>query len=155
MRTWLGSLALCLAATIAAASPARAQQAAPSIPPPGKSARIDAILQRGTLRVGVTPTFPWLFRNKTGTGDEYHGSSWTLAKQYAKILGVKLDLVQVSNETKIPLLLSGGIDITISAISDNPSRHVVIDLVPYSTSSFCLFGLASNPKLAQCRRWTR
>ena len=44
-------------------------------------------------RVGVTPVFPWVFRNKSGGGDEYRGSSWELAKAYADALGVKLEVV--------------------------------------------------------------
>src|SRR5690348_16964556 len=76
-----------------------AQQRPPGVPEAGKDARIDEIIKRGTLRVGVTPVFPWVFRNKTGSGDEYRGSSWALAKAYAEALGVKLEVVQVSNET--------------------------------------------------------
>src|ERR1700722_1248339 len=81
------------------ASSATAQSRLPGVPEAGKSERIDTILKRGTLKVGITPAFPWVFRNKTGAGDEYRGSSWLLAKAYAEALGVKLEVVQVSNET--------------------------------------------------------
>src|ERR1700683_4814486 len=80
------------------AGSATAQSRPPGVPEAGQSDRIDAILKRGTLKVGVTPAFPWAFRNKTGTDDEYRGSSWLLAKAYAQALGVKLEVVQVSNE---------------------------------------------------------
>jgi polar amino acid transport system substrate-binding protein len=134
---------------IAAAQSAMAQSRPAGVPEKGKSAIIDSIVERGTLRVGVTPTFPWLNRNKTDKGDPWYGSSWTLAKADAAALGVKLEAVAVSNDTKIPLLLSGRIDITISAISPNPDREKVIDFVPYSTSAFCMFGIKSDAKVAK------
>lgn len=144
----VAQMALVASLGLTAAPAAMAQPARPAgVPAAGQSPRIDAILKRGTLRVGVTPVFPWLFRNKSGSGDPFRGSSWVLAKADAAALGVKLETVQVTNETKIPLLLSGGIDITISSISPNPDRDKVIDLVPYSSDTFCIFGLKTDAKL--------
>ena len=68
-----GFLAMGLIA--ACAGLARAQSRPAGVPEAGQSERIDTILKRGTLKVGVTPAFPWVFRNKTGKGDEYRGSS--------------------------------------------------------------------------------
>jgi polar amino acid transport system substrate-binding protein len=127
---------------------AAAQSRPPGVPEAGKSERIDVILKRGTLKVGVTPAFPWVFRNKTGKGDEYRGSSWVLAKAYAEALGVKLEVVQVSNETKIPIVISGGVDITIAALAETDARKQVVDFVTYSQGTFCVFGLTTNPKAA-------
>ena len=123
-----------------------AQQRPPGVPEAGKDARIDEIIKRGTLRVGVTPVFPWVFRNKTGSGDEYRGSSWALAKAYAEALGVKLEVVQVSNETKVPIVQQGGVDVTIASLAENDARKQVIDFVTYSNTSFCVFGLTTNAK---------
>jgi polar amino acid transport system substrate-binding protein len=127
---------------------ATAQSRPPGVPEAGKSERIDAILKRGTLKVGVTPAFPWAYRNKSGTGDEYRGSSWVFAKAIAEALGVKLEVVQVSNETKIPIVISGGVDITISALSETDQRKQVVDFVTYSSGKFCIFGMKTNPKAA-------
>jgi polar amino acid transport system substrate-binding protein len=129
-----------------AAYPAAAQPRPAGVPEAGKSERIDTILKRGTLKVGVTPAFPWIFRNKTGTGDEYRGSSWVLAKAYAEALGVKLEIVQVSNETKIPIVVTGGVDISIAALAETDARRQVVDFVTYSRGTFCVFGLTTNPK---------
>ena len=118
----------------------------PGVPAAGKSERIDEILKRGTLKVGVTPSFPWLFRNKTGKGDEWRGSSWVLAKAYADALGVKLEPVPVTNETKVPIVGSGGVDMTISSLAETDARKQVVDFVTYSTATFCIFGLKTNPK---------
>ena len=73
--------------------------------------------------------------------------AWTLAAEYAKRLGVKLEIVPVSHETKVPILASGQADITIAPLTITPAREKVVDFVPYSASSLCFFGLASNAKL--------
>lgn len=130
-----------------------AQGARPDgVPAAGASPRIDAILKRGTLRVGVFSAYPWLFRNKmpaiNGNDDPWRGSSWLLAKADAKALGVKLDLVDVSDDTKVPLVVSGGIDITITALAPTPARSKVVDFIVYSTGANCLIGLKANPKFA-------
>jgi polar amino acid transport system substrate-binding protein len=130
-----------------AAGAASAQSARPAgVPEAGKSERIDDILKRGVLKVGVTPSFPWLFRNKTGKGDEWRGSSWVLAKAYADALGVKLEAVPVSNETKVPIVVSGGVDMTISSLAETEARKQVVDFITYSVATFCIFGLNTNPK---------
>ena len=145
-RIAIAVLALGLIAGAGGSAPA--QPRPPGVPEAGKSERIDAILKRGTLKVGITPAFPWVFRNKTGKGDEYRGSSWLLAKAYAEALGVKLEVVQVSNETKVPIVISGGVDITIAALAETDARKQVVDFVTYSQGTFCVFGLTTNPKAA-------
>jgi polar amino acid transport system substrate-binding protein len=130
------------------AGSAASQSRPPGVPQAGQSERIDAILQRGTLKVGITPAFPWVFRNKTDKGDDYRGSSWLLAKAYAEALGVKLEVVQVSNETKVPIVISGGVDITIAALAETDARKQVVDFVTYSQGTSCVFGLTTNPKAA-------
>jgi polar amino acid transport system substrate-binding protein len=144
MYRWISAAILACTLAISAA----AQQRPPGVPEAGKSERIDTILKRGTLKVGVTPTFPWVFRNKSGTGDEWRGSSWVFAKAIAEALGVKLEVVPVSNETKIPIVISGGVDITISALAETDARKQVVDFVTYSRGTFCIFGLKTDPKAA-------
>ena len=141
-----GFLAMGLIA--ACAGSARAQSRPAGVPEAGQSERIDAILKRGTLKVGVTPAFPWVFRNKTGKGDEYRGSSWVFAKAIAEELGVKLEVVPVSNETKVPIVISGGVDITIAALAETDARKQVVDFVTYSRGTFCVFGLKTNQRAA-------
>lgn len=133
---------------------AGAQTSRPAgVPKAGESSRIDEIIKRGTLRVGVLSSYPWLFRNKRpdlyGNNEPWRGSSWVLAKEYAAALGVKLEQVDVSNETKVPLAASGGIDITVTALAPSPERAKVVDFIDYSSGSFCMIGLKNNPKLAK------
>ncbi|HEV2282529.1 MAG TPA: transporter substrate-binding domain-containing protein [bacterium] len=138
---------LAIAALLAAALSATAQD----VPAPGKSPRIDAIKKAGVLRVGVLANAPWLVENTTGAGEHWSGPAWDLAKEYAKRLGVKLEPVLVSHETKIPVLASNQVDISITPLAETPERTRVVDFILYSNTSVCMFGRADNPKFAKAK----
>ena len=138
---YVAALSLCIGLG-AAALPAQAQEA------PAKSPRIEAIKKAGALRVGVLSNPPWLVENTTGGGEAWAGPAWTLSKEYAKLLGVKLQPVLVSHETKVPVLASNQVDMTISPLSATPARNKVVDFVLYSRTSLCVFGRADNPKVS-------
>jgi polar amino acid transport system substrate-binding protein len=122
------------------------------VPAPGVSPRIDAIKKGGVLRVGVLANAPWLVENTSGgSGDAWSGPAWMLAQEYAKRLGVKLEAVAVSHETKVPVLASNQVDISVTPLAETPERLKVVDFIIYSTTSVCMFGLASNPKFAQAK----
>jgi polar amino acid transport system substrate-binding protein len=121
------------------------------VPAPGASPRIDAIKKAGVLRVGVLANAPWLVENTTGQGDAWSGPAWLLAKEYAKRLNVKLDAVPVSHETKVPVLASNQVDISVTPLAETPDRLKVVDFVIYSSTSVCMFGLSSNPKFANAK----
>lgn len=139
--------ALLAAATLSLASLSSAQDA----PAPGVSPRIDAIRKAGILRVGVLVNPPWLMENTTGAGERWDGPAWMLASEYAKLLGVKLVAVPVSNDTKVPVLASNQVDMTIAPLAETAERVKVVDFVLYSNTSVCMFGLASNPKFTNAR----
>jgi len=107
-RAFVGWLAASLAATAVAAVP---------VPAPGASPRIDAIKKAGVLRVGVLANAPWLVENTTGKGDAWSGPAWMLANEYAKRLGVKLEAIPVSHETKVPVLASNQVDISVTPLA--------------------------------------
>lgn len=121
--------------------------AGPDVPAPGASTKIDAIKERGALRVAAIGEFPWLPENTSGSGPQFSGPAWMLAEVYAERLGVEVQVVPVSHETKVPILATGEADITIAPLAVTPSRLEVVDFIIYSKSSLCLFGLADNPKL--------
>ena len=123
-----------------------------AVPAPNVSPRIDAIKKAGVLRVGVLANAPWLVENTSGgSGDAWSGPAWMLAQEYAKRLGVKLEAVAVSHETKVPVLASNQVDISVTPLAETPERLKVVDFIIYSTTSVCMFGLASNPKFAQAK----
>lgn len=144
MRTKLLAIAAACAMALSA-GPVRAADTA--VPAAGQSKRIDAIKQRGALRVGALGEFPWLKQNPGNDAEPFEGPAWQLANIYAKRLGVKLVVVPVSHETKVPILATGQVDMTIAPLATTPQREKVIDFVLYSKSALCLFGLAANPKL--------
>jgi len=118
------------------------------VPAPGSSPRVDAIRKAGVLRVGVLANAPWLVENTSGQGEAWSGPAWLLAKEYAKRLSVKLEAVPVSHETKVPVLASNQVDISVTPLAETPDRLKVVDFVIYSSTSVCMFGLSSNTKFA-------
>lgn len=120
-------------------------------PAPGVSARVDAIREAGVLKVAVINLLPWLAENTTGSGDPWSGPAWMLAQKYADELGVELQAIPVSNETKVPVLASNQVDISIAPLAETEARLKVIDYVLYSSTSVCMFGLKSNPKFAEAK----
>ncbi len=139
------------AATLATALFATQVWAQPTVPAPGASPRIDAIKKSGVLRAAVLSNPPWLVENTTGSGDAWAGPAWLLAVEAAKQLGVKLQPVPVSHETKVPVLASNQADMTISPLSVTPARLKVVDFVAYSSTALCVFGRADNPKVANAK----
>lgn len=137
-RTLLALLPFSMAGAIAQEAPA-----------PGVSPRIDAIRKAGELRVGVLQNAPWLIENTTGQGPAWSGPAWLLANEYARLLKVKLTLVPVSHETKVPVLAANQVDMTISPLGETPERLKVVDFVLYSKTSVCMFGRADNAKFAK------
>lgn len=120
-------------------------------PGPGASPRIDAIRKSGELRVGVLSNAPWLVENTGGSGEAWDGPAWLLAKEYARLLGVKVAPVLVSHETKVPVLASNQVDMSITPLAETPERLQVVDFVLYSNTSVCLFGRADNAKIANAK----
>ena len=147
MTSWKNLL---LAAALLAALPVPGQAA--DAPPPGASSRIDAIRQRGTLRVAVLNEYPWLVQNTAADATPFHGPAWRLAEDYARRLGVSLETTPVSFEDKVSILASGAVDISIVPLLATPERETVVDMIRYSASAHCVFGLADNPKVAAADR---
>ena len=142
----LGASLVALVALVAAAAPGFA--AGTEVPAPGASARIDEIKARGTLRVATLGEFPWLKELTAGSGEPFEGSAWLLANIYAERLGVTLETVPVSHETKVPILAAGQADLSIAPLSVTDLRKEVVDFVVYSKSTLCFFGKEDNAKLA-------
>jgi polar amino acid transport system substrate-binding protein len=124
---------------------------AQDLPPPGASPRLDAIRKAGVLRVSVLANPPWLLENTSGTGPQWSGPAWVLAEIYAQRLGVKLETVRVSHETKVPVLASNQVDLSVTPLAENPERLKVVDFIDYTTNSVCMFGKASNARFAKSK----
>jgi polar amino acid transport system substrate-binding protein len=140
-------LALSLSVFFSPALRAQVQE----VPPAGKSARVDAIRKSGTLRVAVLANAPWLVENTTGSGEHWSGPAWDLSKEWAKRLGVKLEPVLVSHETKVPVLAANQVDISVTPLAENAERNRVVDFILYSNTSVCMFGRADNAKFTSAK----
>jgi len=149
MTSWKNKL---LASVLLFATPVAGWAADVPVPPPGASTQIDAIRQRGTLRVAVLNEFPWLIRNSSADAAPFHGPAWRLAEEYAHRLGVRIETTPVSFDDKVSILASGAVDISIVPLLMTPERETVVDMIGYSASAHCVFGLADNPKVAAADR---
>jgi polar amino acid transport system substrate-binding protein len=143
-----GVLTLAGVASVLAASAAMAQVATGA---PDASPRVDAIRKAGALRVGVLANAPWLIENMSGQGEAWSGPAWMLAQEYARRLKVKLEPIPVSHETKVPVLASNQVDISITPLAETAERLKVVDFIIYSNTSVCMFGLSSNPKFTAAK----
>jgi polar amino acid transport system substrate-binding protein len=95
------------------------------------------VLQRGTLRVGDCLTFaPFGFYNKDGQPDGYDVD---LAKELAKEMGVKLEVVNTTSANRIPNLQTDKVDVVFCNFTRNLERAREIAFTnPYVVASEAL-----------------
>ena len=111
------------------------------VTPPEQSAGADStlkqVLQRGTLRVGDCLTFaPFGFYNKDGQPDGYDVD---LAKELAKQMGVKLEVVNTTSANRIPNLQTSKVDVVFCNFTRNLERAKEIAFTnPYVVASEAL-----------------
>jgi polar amino acid transport system substrate-binding protein len=113
-------------------------------------AGIDAIRQRGVLRVAVLDEFPWL-KERHGAGEPFEGPAWMIAKEAARRLHVRLVTVRVGFDEKLRILDESRADATIAPLLATAERTRQYGVVVYSQASQCLFGRAGDPKLSGAR----
>lgn len=115
---------------------------------------LDAITKRGTVRVGInlsTPPFGMMDNNMQPAGYDVD-----VATMLAHDLGVKLQFVPVTNESRVPALLTGKADLIISSLQITPERarsvlfsspyvmHTSMVLAPAATKITALSDLAGK-----------
>ena len=111
---------------------------------PAEARSLDEIIKSGTLKVGVNPTLPPL--GKFNDKNEITGFDVDYATEIAKMLGVKLEVVQVGSPDRIPFVTSGKIDFVMGAMTRNPERAKVIDFtLPVHTEVFGVLTTEGKP----------
>lgn len=131
IRTFLAAAGLVAAAGLASA--------------PVEARSLDEIIKSGTIRVGVNPTLPPL--GKFDDKNQITGFDVDFATDIAKMLGVKLEVVQVGSPDRIPFVVSGKIDFVMGAMTRNPDRAKVIDFtVPVHTEVLGVLTTKANLK---------
>lgn len=128
---WSVLVVACLA-LIGVAAPARADDT------------LDAIKARHKLIAGVkndTPPFGYIDEK-----NEVVGFDVDIVRAIAKALGVDLELVKVTSPTRIPLLVSGNIDLSAASMTHTREREGAIDFsITYYTGAQSLLVPAGSP----------
>ena len=105
---------------------------------------LDEIVKSGTIKVGVNPTLPPL--GKFDEKNEIVGFDVDYAAEIAKLLGVKLEIVQVGSPDRIPFVSSGKIDAVLGAMTITAERQKVIDFtVPLHTEVLGVLTTKAKP----------
>lgn len=125
--------------TAAIAAAAMASMALPSA-----AASLSQIKQSGVVRIGMLVDFPpFGFLNAEGQPDGYDHD---VAEAFAKSLGVKAEIVQVTGPNRIPYLLSDKIDVVIGSLGITPERAEQVRFShPYAAMLNVVYGNASVP----------
>ncbi|MGC7411204.1 transporter substrate-binding domain-containing protein [Pandoraea pneumonica] len=96
--------------------------------------QLDDIKKAGKIRVAIamgTPLFSFADANLQPAGSDVD-----TAKLLAQDLGVKLDIVSVTNAARVPTLQANRADVVVADLSITPERAQVIDFsVPYAVIS--------------------
>ncbi len=97
------------------------------------------VRQRGGLRVGVAagvPLFSYLDARQ-----ELVGSDVDTARLLASDLGVRLEIVRLTNAGRIPALEAGRVDLVVSSLAITPEREQVVGFsMPYARLYVVLAG---------------
>ncbi|MFS2048725.1 transporter substrate-binding domain-containing protein [Variovorax sp. Varisp41] len=101
--------------------------------------QLDDIRKAGKIRVAIamgTPLFSFADANLQPTGSDVD-----TAAQLAKDLGVKLEIVSVTNAARVPTLQAQRADIVVADLSITPEREKVVDFsTPYAVISIIVGG---------------
>jgi polar amino acid transport system substrate-binding protein len=105
---------------------------------------LDAILDRGTIRVGVSLFEPWAMKSQSG---KLVGHDIEVAKKLAAEMGVQPEFTVLPWADIIPALQRGDIDVIISGMAITPKRALRLDFsVPYLEGGV---SLATNTQLTK------
>ncbi|WDF81886.1 ABC transporter substrate-binding protein/permease [Lacticaseibacillus pabuli] len=91
------------------------------------------IKKEGKVRIGLSPDYaPYEFHSTVNGKDKIVGFDVTMDRLIAKRLGVKVQLVEMSNDALLPALESGKVDMVVSGITPTAERAKRVDFtIPY------------------------
>ncbi|MFI4987099.1 MAG: transporter substrate-binding domain-containing protein [Alphaproteobacteria bacterium] len=97
----------------------------------------EIVKSRGKLLVGVKyDTPPFGFVDKDG---QVAGFDVDILREVAGVLGVGIDFVKVTSQTRIPLLVSGNVDLVAASMTHTREREKAIDFsITYYTGAQAL-----------------
>jgi polar amino acid transport system substrate-binding protein len=160
-RLVLGALLICSAAASAASAqtapvkPGQGYEDPAGIPlrPPAAGVEpvwarpaidtLATIRRRGTLRVGVVPTDPFVMRDR---GGELVGFSIDIGRQLAEDIGVGIEFVPTSWSQVVPDLVGNHVDVIATGFWITPTRALVVNFT--EPTSIGAIYLVANKALA-------
>jgi len=105
---------------------------------------LEEILERGTIRVGVSEFAPWTIKSPSG---ELVGFEIELSNRLAKDMGVEPEFKVYEWDNLIPALQNGEIDIIAGGMAITPARALRVEFTrPTATSGV---GIATNLEMTQ------
>lgn len=113
-------------------------------------ATLDRIKERGTVTIGVLAN-GGVFGSIDPSTQQLVGWNPDLARELAKGLGVKAELVQVQTATRTQFLISGKVDLLIASMELNPERAEILGYAP--TPFFRVGGAAATRKDSGIAKW--
>lgn len=137
----IGTLGACLAISLGVMGGVEAKSQAPTN-------QLDAIVDRGVLRVGTTGDYKPLsyYDEKTG---HYEGIEIDMAKSLADSLGVKVEFVKTTWPTLTQDTLAGKFDVAMSGITKTYARQKVAD----QSEGYITFGKTALIKASDKNRY--
>ena len=91
---------------------------------PATADALDDILERGTIRIGVSEFVPWTMRDDDG---RLQGFEIDVGNQLADDIGVKPEFVPFEWDDIIPALQSGDIDVIAAGMAITPQRALKVN----------------------------
>jgi ABC-type amino acid transport substrate-binding protein len=101
------------------------------MPPPLAQSAIADIRERGRLRVGVLYNYPPL--SSLADNGSIKGFEPDLARHMAEMWGVEVEFVQVTRQTRLPMLYGGEVDMLAGAV---PHRRDLEQFLEFSQAVF-------------------
>ncbi|MBV6271319.1 transporter substrate-binding domain-containing protein [Alcaligenaceae bacterium CGII-47] len=100
---------------------------------------IDQVKAKGEITIGMLVDFPpYGIMNTENKPDGYDAD---VAKQIAKDLGVKINILPVTGPNRIPYLLTNKVDVLVASLAITPDRAKQVQFShPYSAAQIVVFG---------------
>ncbi|RIY01396.1 amino acid ABC transporter [Aureimonas flava] len=100
---------------------------------------LDRIKSTGTLRIALDPNVPpWSYKDENL---HYAGYEWMVADKFAKDHDLKLEVTETNGANRIPLLVTGRVDLVFAAMTITDERKKTIDFsLPYGGTEIAISG---------------
>ena len=116
---------------------------------PVEARSLDDIIKSGVVRVGTYADQPPL--SALNNKNELEGFDVDVANLIAKAMNVKLEIVTLTTEQRVPFLTADRIDISLGALTRTPSRALLVDFtIPLHSETVQVLTTENTPLKA----WT-